>query len=273
MLCRHWAGRRLLLSLLLRWTGGRLSGMQPLDMRCFCAASDLDVSNCRCMKHVATLGPCTLQFHRPWEHVIMYWEPKHCSYPGSYRFTVITMNPWTALIQLCAHWNLVSLSFSVPSGPEEFPPQQPDSMSEDQEHVWPSHVSWIVSAASSMSCRELIPFFFFYQIYISVCNFPVCVFLFFREVGENWDLAIHEAILEKCSDNDGIVHIAVDKNSREVRSFLWAPCPHVWPPYVWLQRHHPVLPALSTGLRLREVSLCRALRESLQGTSWLLVRR
>ncbi|TKS86096.1 Inner nuclear membrane protein [Collichthys lucidus] len=36
-----------------------------------------------------------------------------------------------------------------------------------------------------------------------------------REVGENWDLAIHEAILEKCNDNDGIVHIAVDKNSRE----------------------------------------------------------
>ncbi|KAG2469178.1 MAN1 protein, partial [Polypterus senegalus] len=35
------------------------------------------------------------------------------------------------------------------------------------------------------------------------------------EVGETWDLAIHEAILEKCSDNDGIVHIAVDKNSRE----------------------------------------------------------
>ncbi|XP_072309458.1 inner nuclear membrane protein Man1 [Eucyclogobius newberryi] len=35
------------------------------------------------------------------------------------------------------------------------------------------------------------------------------------EVGENWDLAIHEAILEKCSDNNGIVHIAVDKNSRE----------------------------------------------------------
>ncbi|XP_037552023.1 inner nuclear membrane protein Man1 [Nematolebias whitei] len=35
------------------------------------------------------------------------------------------------------------------------------------------------------------------------------------EVGDNWDLAIQEAILEKCSDNDGIVHIAVDKNSRE----------------------------------------------------------
>ncbi|KAJ3612390.1 hypothetical protein NHX12_020666 [Muraenolepis orangiensis] len=35
------------------------------------------------------------------------------------------------------------------------------------------------------------------------------------EVGENWHLAIHEAILNKCIDNDGIVHIAVDKNSRE----------------------------------------------------------
>uniref|UniRef100_A0A3P8WGS7 LEM domain containing 3 n=1 Tax=Cynoglossus semilaevis TaxID=244447 RepID=A0A3P8WGS7_CYNSE len=35
------------------------------------------------------------------------------------------------------------------------------------------------------------------------------------EVGENWDLAIQEAILEKCCDNDGIVHIAVDKNSKE----------------------------------------------------------
>uniref|UniRef100_A0A3Q4IET2 LEM domain containing 3 n=1 Tax=Neolamprologus brichardi TaxID=32507 RepID=A0A3Q4IET2_NEOBR len=38
------------------------------------------------------------------------------------------------------------------------------------------------------------------------------------EVGENWDLAIREAILEKCSDNDGIVHIAVDKTSREFKS-------------------------------------------------------
>uniref|UniRef100_A0A8D0L8J4 Inner nuclear membrane protein Man1 n=1 Tax=Sphenodon punctatus TaxID=8508 RepID=A0A8D0L8J4_SPHPU len=35
------------------------------------------------------------------------------------------------------------------------------------------------------------------------------------EVGDHWHLAIQEAILEKCSDNDGIVHIAVDKNSRE----------------------------------------------------------
>ncbi|XP_053719904.1 inner nuclear membrane protein Man1 [Synchiropus splendidus] len=35
------------------------------------------------------------------------------------------------------------------------------------------------------------------------------------EVGENWDLVIHQAILQKCSDNNGIVHIAVDKNSRE----------------------------------------------------------
>nr|XP_014340203.1 PREDICTED: inner nuclear membrane protein Man1 [Latimeria chalumnae] len=35
------------------------------------------------------------------------------------------------------------------------------------------------------------------------------------EIGEHWHLAIQEAILEKCSGNDGIVHIAVDKNSRE----------------------------------------------------------
>ncbi|XP_029398144.1 inner nuclear membrane protein Man1 isoform X2 [Mus pahari] len=35
------------------------------------------------------------------------------------------------------------------------------------------------------------------------------------EIGDHWHLAIQEAILEKCSDNDGIVHIAVDRNSRE----------------------------------------------------------
>ncbi|KAG8578002.1 hypothetical protein GDO81_010352 [Engystomops pustulosus] len=35
------------------------------------------------------------------------------------------------------------------------------------------------------------------------------------EIGDHWHLAIQEAILEKCSDNEGIVHIAVDKNSRE----------------------------------------------------------
>lgn len=46
----------------------------------------------------------------------------------------------------------------------------------------------------------------------STVNF---VSLNFREIGDQWHLAIQEAILEKCSDNDGIVHIAVDKNSRE----------------------------------------------------------
>ncbi|XP_067855577.1 inner nuclear membrane protein Man1 isoform X2 [Heptranchias perlo] len=35
------------------------------------------------------------------------------------------------------------------------------------------------------------------------------------EMGDDWHVAIQEAILEKCSDNEGIVHIAVDKNSRE----------------------------------------------------------
>lgn len=40
--------------------------------------------------------------------------------------------------------------------------------------------------------------------------------VFCRELGDDWHVAIQEAILEKCSDNEGIVHIAVDKNSREV---------------------------------------------------------
>ncbi|XP_069760113.1 inner nuclear membrane protein Man1 [Narcine bancroftii] len=35
------------------------------------------------------------------------------------------------------------------------------------------------------------------------------------EIGDDWHVAIQEAILEKCNDNEGIVHIAVDKNSRE----------------------------------------------------------
>nr|XP_006825127.1 PREDICTED: inner nuclear membrane protein Man1-like [Saccoglossus kowalevskii] len=35
------------------------------------------------------------------------------------------------------------------------------------------------------------------------------------EHGENWHLAIHDAVLEKCKDNDGIVHVAVDKTSKE----------------------------------------------------------
>lgn len=57
-----------------------------------------------------------------------------------------------------------------------------------------------------------IYFFFFLRKVISLLS----ISLLNREVGENWHLAIQEAILEKCSDNDGIVHIAVDKNSREV---------------------------------------------------------
>lgn len=36
------------------------------------------------------------------------------------------------------HWSLL---FSFPSRPEEFTPQQLDSMSENQKHVWSSHVS------------------------------------------------------------------------------------------------------------------------------------
>lgn len=82
-------------------------------------------------------------------------------------------------------------------------------MSEDQKHVWSSHVSLFLRGLFDIPGRFLWIGFF--------CNLS----LFFREVGENWDLAIHEAILEKCNDNDGIVHIAVDKNSREVFSTNW----------------------------------------------------
>ncbi|NXJ83249.1 MAN1 protein, partial [Trogon melanurus] len=44
------------------------------------------------------------------------------------------------------------------------------------------------------------------------------------EIGDHWHLAIQEAILEKCSDNDGIVHIAVDKNSREASGCVYVKC-------------------------------------------------
>ena len=33
---------------------------------------------------------------------------------------------------------------------------------------------------------------------------------------ENWHVRIQDAILEKCGDEHGIVHIAVDKSSKEV---------------------------------------------------------
>lgn len=66
----------------------------------------------------------------------------------------------------------------------------------------------IIRSVSRAAANDVIP---------SCLSLGFCVF---REVGDNWDLSIQEAILEKCSDNDGIVHIAVDKNSREVSSDL-----------------------------------------------------
>lgn len=56
-------------------------------------------------------------------------------------------------------------------------------------------------------------------IILKINFFLILVFIFSvfcRELGDDWHVAIQEAILEKCSDNEGIVHIAVDKNSREV---------------------------------------------------------
>ena len=40
---------------------------------------------------------------------------------------------------------------------------------------------------------------------------------YFSEYGEDWHVYIQDAILEKCGLNHGVIHIAVDKNSKEVR--------------------------------------------------------
>ncbi|KAG5846155.1 hypothetical protein ANANG_G00146820 [Anguilla anguilla] len=78
------------------------------------------------------------------------------------------------------------------------------------------------------------------------------------EVGENWHLAIHEAILEKCSDNDGIVHIAVDKNSREAFKALhgsWFDGKLVTVKYLRLDRYHQRFPqAQGCSVPLRPAS-------------------
>uniref|UniRef100_A0A672RCQ3 Inner nuclear membrane protein Man1 n=1 Tax=Sinocyclocheilus grahami TaxID=75366 RepID=A0A672RCQ3_SINGR len=88
------------------------------------------------------------------------------------------------------------------------------------------------------------------------------------EVGENWHLAIQEAILEKCSDNDGIVHIAVDKNSREVRilTAIFSPFKPAMPffigklvtvKYLRLDRYHQRFPqALGCNMPLKPSSSC-----------------
>ena len=44
----------------------------------------------------------------------------------------------------------------------------------------------------------------------------VCVCVF-SEYGEDWHVHIQDAILEKCGRDHGIVHIAVDKTSKEVK--------------------------------------------------------
>ena len=41
---------------------------------------------------------------------------------------------------------------------------------------------------------------------------------FLRECEEDWHVRIQDAILEKCPRESGILHIAVDKNSKEVRT-------------------------------------------------------
>lgn len=38
----------------------------------------------------------------------------------------------------------------------------------------------------------------------------------FSEEGDDWDVHIEDAILEKCKNINGILHIHVDKSSKEV---------------------------------------------------------
>lgn len=42
----------------------------------------------------------------------------------------------------------------------------------------------------------------------------------YREYGDDWQVNIQDAILEKCEGNDGIRHIAVDTSSNEVIYFI-----------------------------------------------------
>lgn len=37
-----------------------------------------------------------------------------------------------------------------------------------------------------------------------------------RESGENWEESVKDGLLEKCQDIKSLVHIYVDKNSKEV---------------------------------------------------------
>lgn len=72
------------------------------------------------------------------------------------------------------------------------------------------HHDWTTEGSPTPTCVEI------FSVGMCVCGgVHVCACVR-REVGDSWDLAIQEAILEKCSDNDGIVHISVDKNSKEV---------------------------------------------------------
>ncbi|XP_078676565.1 inner nuclear membrane protein Man1-like isoform X2 [Branchiostoma floridae x Branchiostoma belcheri] len=80
------------------------------------------------------------------------------------------------------------------------------------------------------------------------------------ETGEDWHVHIQDAILEKCGDNSGIVHIAVDKSSREGCVYLkcnshdaagkafralhgsWFDGKLVTVKYLWLDRYHQRFP-------------------------------
>ncbi|CAM9450574.1 unnamed protein product [Lampetra planeri] len=85
------------------------------------------------------------------------------------------------------------------------------------------------------------------------------------EIGENWHLSINDAIMEKCHDNGGIVHIEVDKTSHEGCVYVkclspehagkafkslhgsWFDGKLVTVKYLWLERYHQRFPHAVTS--------------------------
>ncbi|XP_032810249.2 inner nuclear membrane protein Man1 [Petromyzon marinus] len=85
------------------------------------------------------------------------------------------------------------------------------------------------------------------------------------EIGEKWHLSIHDAIMEKCHDNGGIVHIEVDKTSHEGCVYVkclspehagkafkslhgsWFDGKLVTVKYLWLERYHQRFPHAVTS--------------------------
>lgn len=149
---------------------------------------------------------------------------------------------------------------SFPSGPEEFTSQQSDSMSEDQKHVWPSHVSTCL-------CCLVFDGLWASQYLLSTYNLFLLCQGGWGELGSSHPRG-HPGEVQRqwwhrpyrCWQElaRGTLHPVTEHTL--TMSHL---CAVEW--------RSNLIFVLSTGLCLCEVSLCWALRESLQGTSWFLV--